>query len=84
MFLSQQGLAARCAGSSPTSIPIACCVGLPLIAAAGISVGLAAWAGGIAFAALVLIAAATLLVLRCRSSWPLPAARSPAVSRVAR
>ena len=47
-------------------IPIACCIGLPLIAAAGISIGLAAWAGGTAVAALVLIAAVALLVLRAR------------------
>ena len=47
-------------------IPIACCIGLALIAAAGISVALAAWVGGIALAALVLIAAVTVLVLRTR------------------
>ncbi len=47
-------------------IPIACCVGLPLIAAAGISAGLAAWAGGIALAVLVLVVAVALLVLRAR------------------
>ena len=47
-------------------VPIACCIGLPLIAAAGISVALAAWAGGIALAALVLFAVVVLLVLRGR------------------
>jgi asparagine N-glycosylation enzyme membrane subunit Stt3 len=47
-------------------IPIACCIGLPLIAAAGISVALAAWVGGIALAALVLIVAVAALVLRTR------------------
>jgi membrane protein implicated in regulation of membrane protease activity len=47
-------------------IPIACCIGLPLIAAAGISVALAAWVGGIALAALVLIIAVAARVLRTR------------------
>ena len=47
-------------------IPIACCIGLPLIAAAGISVALAAWVGGLAFAALGLIVAVAVLVLRTR------------------
>ena len=47
-------------------IPIVCCIGLPLIAAAGISVALAAWVGGLAFAALVLIVAVAVLALRTR------------------
>ncbi len=47
-------------------IPIACCIGLPLIAGAGISVALAAWVGGIALAALVLIVAVAMLVLHTR------------------
>ena len=47
-------------------IPIACCIGLPLIAAAGIGVALAAWVGGIALAALVLIVGVAVLVLRTR------------------
>ena len=47
-------------------IPFGCCIGLPLIAAAGVSVGLAAWVGGILLAALVLIAGAALFVLRAR------------------
>jgi membrane protein implicated in regulation of membrane protease activity len=46
-------------------IPIACCIGLPLIAA-GISVGLAAWVGDLALAALVLIVAVAVLVVRTR------------------
>jgi hypothetical protein len=45
-------------------IPIGCCIGLPLIAASGVSVGLAAWVGGILLGALVLVAAAALFVLR--------------------
>jgi membrane protein implicated in regulation of membrane protease activity len=47
-------------------VPIGCCIGLPLIAAAGVSVGLGAWVAGILLAALVLIAAAALFVLRAR------------------
>ena len=47
-------------------IPIGCCIGLPLIAAAGISVALAAWVGGLTLAALVLIVAVAVLVLRTR------------------
>lgn len=47
-------------------IPIGCCIGLPLIAAAGVSVGLAAWVGGILLATLLLVAAAALFVLRAR------------------
>ncbi len=49
-----------------TLIPIACCIGLPLIAAAGISVALAACVGGLALAALVVIVAVAVLVLRMR------------------
>jgi hypothetical protein len=47
-------------------VPIACCVGIPLVAAAGISVAAAAWAGGIAVGAVVLVAVVTLLALRLR------------------
>jgi hypothetical protein len=47
-------------------IPLACCIGLPLFAAAGISVALATWVGGIALAALVLIVALAVLVVRAR------------------
>jgi len=47
-------------------IPIVCCIGLPLIAAAGISVALAAWVGGLVLAVLVLIVAVVVLVLRTR------------------
>ena len=45
-------------------VPIVCCIGLPLIAAAGIGVGLAARLGGIALAALVLITLVVLLAVR--------------------
>jgi hypothetical protein len=45
---------------------IACCIGLPLIAAAGISVTLSAWVGGIALATVVLITGVAALVLRER------------------
>ena len=41
-------------------VPIACCIGLPLFAAAGVSLAVAAWLGGIAAAA---IALALLLVV---------------------
>ena len=47
-------------------IPIVCCVGLPLIAAAGISVAVAAWAGGIAVGTVVLAAVVILLGVRAR------------------
>jgi hypothetical protein len=47
-------------------VPIGCCIGLPLIAAAGVTVGLTAWVGGILLAALVLIAPAALFVQRAR------------------
>jgi hypothetical protein len=46
--------------------PIACCVGIPLIAAAGISVAVAAWIGGAVVASVVLAAAVILLTLRVR------------------
>ena len=47
-------------------IQIGCCIGLPLIAAGGISVALAARVGGIALGVLVLIVAVGALVLRTR------------------
>jgi hypothetical protein len=47
-------------------VPIVCCIGIPLIAAAGISVAVAAWAGGIAVGGIVLVAAIVLLALRLR------------------
>jgi hypothetical protein len=47
-------------------IPIGCCIGLPLIAAAGISVAVAAWVGGIAIGGIVLVAAVIWLALRVR------------------
>jgi hypothetical protein len=45
-------------------IPIACCIGLPLLAAAGI--GVAVLVGGVAAGGLAVIAAAVLLVRRRR------------------
>jgi len=45
-------------------IPIACCIGIPLIAAAGISI--AAWVGGILVGAVALVAALVLLALHPR------------------
>jgi hypothetical protein len=47
-------------------VPIACCIGIPLIAAAGLSVASAAWAGGAAIGALVLVALTALLAVRLR------------------
>ena len=47
-------------------IPIACCIGIPLIGAAGISVAVAAWAGGITVAAVVLVAVSIVLGVRLR------------------
>ena len=47
-------------------VPIGCCIGLPLIAAAGISAALAVWVGGIALAVLVLLAVVVVLVPRER------------------
>lgn len=47
-------------------LPIVCCVGIPLIAAAGISVAVAAWAGGAVIGAIVLVAVALVLSARYR------------------
>jgi thiamine monophosphate synthase len=48
-------------------LPIACCVGLPLVAAAGISVAAVAWVGGLAVGAVALVAAVFFLVVRARA-----------------
>ena len=45
-------------------VPVACCIGLPLIAAAGISVAVVAWAGGLALLAVVFIPAAVWFAMR--------------------
>jgi len=63
-------------------LSIACCVGLPLIVAAGFSVAAFAWVGGIAIGAISLTAALTLLAVQirtrhsCKISAP-PTPRSP-------
>jgi hypothetical protein len=44
-------------------VPIVCCIGLPLLVAAGVSVALAAWAGGIALAVLAVGTVVALLVV---------------------
>lgn len=44
-------------------VPIVCCVGLPLIAAADIRLAVAAWAGRIGLAAVVLVAAVAVFAL---------------------
>ena len=48
-------------------VPIACCVGLPLVAAAGLSVAVAATIGGITFGAIALGVAVALLAARARA-----------------
>ena len=47
-------------------IPIVCCVGIPLIVAAGISVAVAAWASGIAVGSILLVAVVILVSVRVR------------------
>ena len=47
-------------------VPIACCVGIPLIATAGVSVAVVARVGGIAIGAVVLVIAVVRLVVRFR------------------
>ena len=47
-------------------VPIACCVGLPMLAAAGVSIGAVAWVGGITLAVLVLIVGVVLFTLWVR------------------
>lgn len=48
-------------------LPIACCVGLPLVLAAGISVAALAW-GGAAAGVLIVAAVCSVLLLRRRSN----------------
>ena len=48
------------------ALPVVCCAGLPLLLAAGVSVGLAAWIGGIVVGGIVLFGAAALVDLRVR------------------
>ncbi len=63
-------------------VSIACCVGLPLVVAAGFSVAAFAWIGGIAIGAIALAAAFTLFAVlirtrrSCKVSAP-PTPRSP-------
>ena len=47
-------------------LPIVCCVGLPLLLAAGLSVAAFALIGGIAVGAVALAAAVALLLVRAR------------------
>ncbi len=47
-------------------LPIVCCIGVPLIVAAGVSVALAAWVSGIAIGGIVLVGAIVLLAVRVR------------------
>ena len=48
------------------AVPVVCCAGLPLFLAAGVSVGFAAWIGGIAVGGIVLFGAAVVVGLRVR------------------
>jgi hypothetical protein len=62
-------------------LPIVCCIGLPLILAAGVSVAAAAWIGGAVVGAIVLIGALLVFSLRLRrrhggASLPLTRSRS--------
>ena len=47
-------------------LAVVCCAGLPLLLAAGLSVAVLAWVGGIAVGAIGLAAAFGLLALRAR------------------
>jgi len=47
-------------------LPIACCIGIPLISAAGLSVAAAVLIGGAALAAIALAAAVVLHAIRAR------------------
>jgi asparagine N-glycosylation enzyme membrane subunit Stt3 len=47
-------------------VSIACCIGLPLVAAAGIGVAVATWIGGAVLGAIVLGGAALVFGLRLR------------------
>jgi NaMN:DMB phosphoribosyltransferase len=47
-------------------LPIVCCVGIPLMVAAGVSIAFAAWMSGIAVGGIVIVTAAVVLVLRVR------------------
>jgi len=49
-------------------VPIACCLGVPLLAAAGVSLAVAAWTGGSAAAAIVLVLVVFTSRLRRRRS----------------
>jgi hypothetical protein len=48
------------------ALPIVCCVGLPLLAGAGLSVAAAAWMGGLGLGALALAAVPAVIVWRGR------------------
>jgi len=48
-------------------LPIACCAGLPLIVAAGLSLAAVATIGGITLAAIALVATLALVTVRART-----------------
>ena len=62
-------------------LPIACCIGLPLLVAAGFGVAAVALVGGIAVGALALGAAIGLLIVRARRRRRLHA---PPIAEIAR
>ncbi len=47
-------------------VPIACCIGLPLLVAGGVSLAVAAWTGGIAAAAIALALVLVVFTSRLR------------------
>lgn len=53
-------------GGLALALPIVCCVGFPLIVAAGLSVGVAAVVGGLSVAGLTLVVTLALVALRYR------------------
>ena len=60
-------------------LPLVCCIGLPLLVAAGLSVAALVWIGGIGVDAVALVAAFVLLYVRARtrrsSAVPVPPTR---------
>ena len=66
----------RLAGVGLIVLPIACCVGVPLLAA-GVGVAVAAWIGGVALAGIVVFGTAVVIVGRLRHRASEPSAPFP-------
>lgn len=64
--MTRERKAAPAGGLALLALPVACCVGVPLLAAAGLSVGALAWVGGALVGGLALAGAAALVALRAR------------------